>query len=250
MERPLNDVIWIFLFGVGFGLAATMPPGPINTEIARRTLKFGWLPGLAFGLGSIAVENLLAVGVTFVGLRGYGVDLSAYPRVMPVLYFVGFIVLSAVGTIAFVNGYSAWQNPQKAVQQTAGQNLEAIHPSPGLPKTQLASAPRSFFAGIGMAIISPYTIAFWIIALPSATHQTIDTKQHAALLLLGILAGTFGWIWGFATLLSWLKRFSSTWWIIWADLVGGVMLLVFAAFALLKLAQTLLRHGVVPNAAP
>lgn len=239
----MDQAIWTLLFGIGFGLAATIPPGPINTEIARRTLKFGWLPGFAFGLGSIAVENALAVGVTLLSSRGIGVDLAAYPRVMPVLYFVGFVVLAAVGTVAFVNGYSAWQNPSRAALQTAGENLEKLHASPGLPKTQIATAPRSFLAGIGMALISPYTIAFWIIALPSAAHHTIDTQRHAALLLLGILAGTGGWIWGFTTLLSWLKRYSSTWWIVWADLVGGVMLLVFAAFALLKLVQTLLRHG-------
>jgi threonine/homoserine/homoserine lactone efflux protein len=221
----LDQVLWTFLFGVGFGLAATIPPGPINTEIARRTLKFGWLPGLAFGLGSIAVENVLAA----FSCMGYGLHLDDYPAMMPVLFFVGFVVLAAVGTIAFVNGYRAWQDPTRAALQNAGENLEAIHASPGLPKTQLASAPRSFLAGIGMAIISPYTIAFWIIALPSAAHRTIDTKQHAALLLLGIVVGTCTWIWGFTTMLSWLKRYSSTWWIIWADLIGGVMLLAFAA---------------------
>ena len=52
---------------------------------------------------------------------------------------------------------------------------------------------------------------------------------------------------GFTTMLSWLKRYSTTWWNIWADLVGGVMLLAFAAFALLKLAQTLVRHGGIPT---
>ncbi len=286
----MDQVIWTLLFGFGFGLAATIPPGPINTEIARRTLKFGWLPGLAFGLGSIAVENLLAL----ISCMGYGVHLDDHPRLIPILLFVGFMVLTIVGTVAFVNGYRAWENPKTrnaslddplvkaprgidpspsadghevhtthphaAAHPHGGthphgsvhphvhraEDLEGIRASPALPRTQLASAPGSFFAGFGMAIISPYTIAFWIIALPSAAHHTIDTKHHVGLLLLGILAGTGLWIWGFTTLLSWLKRYSSTWWIVWADLVGGVMLLVFAAFALLKLVQTLLAHRDSP----
>lgn len=234
----MDQVIWTLLFGIGFGLAATIPPGPINTEIARRTLKFGWLPGLAFGLGSILVENLLALG----SCMGYGIHLDDYPRALPVLLFVGFMVLAIVGTFAFTNGYRAWQNPATASLEDP-QDLERVRASPGLPRTQITTAPRSFLAGIGMAIISPYTLAFWIIALPSAAHNTVDIEKHTWVLLLGILIGTGTWIWGFATALAWLKRYSSTWWIVWADLVGGVMLLAFAAFALLKLVQTLLRYG-------
>jgi hypothetical protein len=178
---------------------------------------------------------------------GFGIHLDSYPAMVPILLFVGFMVLATVGTIAFVNGYRAWQDPSRVTLHNASAGLDEIHASPALPRVQLTTAPRSFLAGVGMAMISPYTIAFWIIALPSAAHHTIDTEHHVGLLLLGILIGTAGWIWGFTTMLAWLKRYSSTWWIIWADLVGGVMLLVFAAFALLKLAQTLLRHGGISS---
>lgn len=238
----MDQVLWAILFGIGFGLAATIPPGPINTEIARRTLKFGWLPGVAFGLGSIFIENVLAV----ISCTGYGIQFDSHRAMWPIMLFVGFMVLAIVGTVSFVNGYRAWQDPSQLKmhdRHREDESLANVHPSPALPKTQIASAPSSFLAGAGMAIISPYTIAFWIIGLPSAAHHTLDMERHWAFLLLGILIGTFAWIWGFATMLSWLKRYSTTWWIIWADLVGGVMLWVFAAFALLKLAQTLLRHG-------
>lgn len=235
--------VWLFVLGVGFGLAATVPPGPINTEIARRTLKFGWLPGLCFGLGSILVENGLAV----LSCMGYGIQIGNYPAILPILLFVGFMVLAIIGSVSLANGYRAWNDPAHAAPAVnqASESLATLRPSPGLPRTQLASAPRSFFAGVGMAVISPYTIVFWLVGLPAVAHKAMKEDQHIAPLLGGILIGTSLWVWAFASLLSWLKRYSTTWWIVWADLVGGVMLLVFAALALLKLVAELRAGGSI-----
>lgn len=237
----MQEIGWLFLFGILFGLGATLPPGPINTEIARRTLKYGLLPGLAFGLGSIFVENVLAV----IACMGYGLQINSHRAILPVMLFVGFMVLSIMGTFALVNGYRAWHNPA-AVHPVArdGEDVAALRASPGLLRTQLVSTPRSFFAGLGMAIISPYTLVFWIVALPSAAHDAIEQQSPQIwVLLLGILVGTGGWIAMYTAMLAWLKRYSTNWWEVWADLIGGVMLLVFAALTLLKLATTLLKMG-------
>ena len=284
---PQLDVIsfgYFLCFGIVFGLAATVPPGPINTEIARRTLRFGLRAGFAFGLGSIVVENVLAITAG----TGYGVNLDAHPTWLPVLLFVGFMVLTSIGTISLVNGYRGWQDPSllrdpkesrgfpparppkatiapaSAVPVPAATSLaeagfasdptapivvddhDAVVATPSLVgRTTLA---RSFWAGVGMAVISPYTIVFWIVGLPSAAHDAMQDPQTTSALLLGIGVGTTAWIAGFSALLSTLKRYTanSTWWIVWTDLIGGVMLLAFAALALLKLAQTLLHHRGPP----
>jgi threonine/homoserine/homoserine lactone efflux protein len=278
----VTTILWFLCFGISFGLAATVPPGPINTEIARRTLKYGLIYGVAFGLGSIAVENGLAI----LACTGYGIELDQHPRWMPVLLFVGFMVLSIMGTTSFVNGYRAWQEPALLHDRgpTPPENDEPTpHPHQHLPATdplapaaltpgaieaaaelaeeaKLAAAAaggtlgrgttvaRSVAAGFGMAIISPYTIVFWIVGLPSAAHDALQQPQYVWALLLGIAIGTSLWIAGFSAMLAALKRYtsSSTWWIIWTDLIGGVMLLGFAALALLKLAQTLMQHRGPP----
>ena len=264
-------ILYYLIFGVGFGLAATVPPGPINTEIARRTLKFGLLYGIAFGLGSIFIENALAVVACTTGL---GFSPEAHPRWVPVLLFVGFMVMSIMGTTSFVNGYRAWQDPSllkprgeprspvalatdplaptpasadvaAAVAGAEDDRLAAAADGASAPATTLA---RSAAAGLGMAVISPYTIAFWLIALPSAAHDALEHPRWTWALLAGIAAGTALWIAGFSALLAMIKRYtaSATWWIVWTDLIGGVMLLGFAALALLELARKLVVHRGPP----
>lgn len=266
------QILWYLCFGIGFGLAATVPPGPINTEIARRTLKHGMHYGIAFGLGSIFIENALAVLACTTGL---GFSPEAHPRWVPVLLFVGFMVMSIMGTTSFVNGYRAWQDPSLLKPRGEPKSPVAIATDPLAPTPapaevaavlaraqdeRLAAAAagaigpagttlsRSAAAGLGMAIISPYTIAFWLIALPSAAHDALEHPRWTWSLLAGIAIGTILWIAGFSALLSMIKRYtaSSTWWIVWTDLIGGVMLLGFAALALLKLAQTLVVHRGPP----
>ena len=228
---------WLVLFGIGFGLAATVPPGPINAQIARRTLKFGFLPGLAFGVGSIFVENALAM----LACMGYGEKIDEHPLLLNVMLFVGFVVLAVVGTFAVASGYRAWQDPaasRHAIDTAAELEPDPLRATPGINRTKIISMPRSFFAGAGMGVISPYTIVFWMVGLPAVAQSLFARYHHVWPLLVGILVGTSAWIGGYTSMIAWLKRYRSTG--MWADLVGGVMLLVFAALALLKLASMVL----------
>lgn len=232
------ELAWLFFIGVAFGLAATIPPGPINTQIARRTVKYGWLPGVAFGGGSIFFENVLAVIATL----GYGEHFAWSPRTTIMMLFVGFMIMTIVGSYALVNGYKAWQDPassRKAIEPTPEDPL-APPVVPGAIRAKFVSMPREFFAGVGFAIISPYNYAFYLVAMPSTAKAAIATSPSIWALPLGVLVGTAAWVVGFSAMLAWLKRYSSTG--MWADLVGGVMLLGFAALTLLKLAQSLLGH--------
>src|SRR3954464_16040460 len=47
--------------GVGLGLGAAAPIGPVNVEIARRTLRFGRRAGFALGCGAVTVDVPSAV---------------------------------------------------------------------------------------------------------------------------------------------------------------------------------------------
>ena len=233
------ELAWLFIFGVGFGLAATIPPGPINTQIARRTVKHGWLPGLAFGGGSIFVENVLAV----IGVLGYGENFASSPRATIVMLFLGFMIMTIVGTYAIVNGYKAWQDPAGSRQKIDPTPDDPLAPpvQPGLTKAKLVSMPHEFLHGVGLALISPYNYVLYLVAMPTTVRGAIETSPFIWALPLGVLVGTTAWVVGFSGMLAWLKRYSSTG--MWADLVGGVMLLAFAALTLLELAQALLGHA-------
>jgi threonine/homoserine/homoserine lactone efflux protein len=234
------EIAWLFILGIGFGLAATIPPGPINTQIARRTVKHGWLPGVAFGSGSIFIENVLAVTASL----GYGENFTASPRATIVMLFLGFMIMTIVGTYAVANGYRAWQDPagtRKKIDPTPDDPL-APPVVPGPTKAKFVSMPREFLHGVGMALISPYNYLFYLVAMPSTVKDAIATSHVIWALPLGVFVGTAAWVTGFSAMLAWLKRYSSTG--MWADLIGGVMLLAFAALTLLELAQTLLGHRV------
>jgi threonine/homoserine/homoserine lactone efflux protein len=241
-----TEIAWLFIFGVGFGLAATIPPGPINAQIARRTVKYGWLPGVAFGGGSIFFENILAVIATL----GYARHFAASPRVTIVMLFLGFMIMTLIGAYALVAGYKAWQDPAGARTAIDATPEDPLAPPvrPGVTRAKFVSMPRAFFAGIGLAAISPYNYAFYLVAMPSAARDAIASSPVIWALPLGVLVGTSAWVAGFSAMLAWLKRYSSTG--MWADLVGGVMLLAFAALTLLKLAQTLRGHPLPDDGIP
>jgi len=51
----------LFLNGLALGLGAAAPIGPVNVEIARRTLRFGRRAGFLLGCGAVTVDVGYAV---------------------------------------------------------------------------------------------------------------------------------------------------------------------------------------------
>ena len=60
---------WLFVQGMGFGLAVAAPVGPMSLLCMRRTLAQGWRPGLATGAG-IATGDAMYACVAVAGLAG------------------------------------------------------------------------------------------------------------------------------------------------------------------------------------
>src|SRR5690349_21693009 len=58
--------------GIIFGIGAAVPIGPVNVEIARRTLRWGFGAGVALGCGAVTVDVtytiLAAIGTARLGL--------------------------------------------------------------------------------------------------------------------------------------------------------------------------------------
>src|SRR5438094_1978770 len=61
----MHDLIRIFLKGVIVGLGAAVPIGPVNVEIARRTLRGGFLNGFMLGCGAVTVDVTYALLASF-----------------------------------------------------------------------------------------------------------------------------------------------------------------------------------------
>src|SRR5688500_11761514 len=58
----------LLLRGIVLGLGAAAPIGPVNVEIARRTLRDGFAAGFFTGLGAVTVDVLYATLASF-GVR-------------------------------------------------------------------------------------------------------------------------------------------------------------------------------------
>src|SRR5689334_18217860 len=58
----------LIIKGLLLGLGAAVPIGPINVEIARRTLRAGFRAGVAIGAGAVTVDMTYAI-VASLGMR-------------------------------------------------------------------------------------------------------------------------------------------------------------------------------------
>jgi threonine/homoserine/homoserine lactone efflux protein len=227
----LELVILIFI-GLGMGLASTVPFGPINTEVARRTLKQGFLPGLAFGMGAVLFELMIVIAAA----TGFGIRLDGYPRVEQAMLAIGCVVLFVMGVIALRAAKKAWStsttSPDDSQPSQSIDEFAELRASPALLRAQMLAVPRSAATGAMMTMLSLPAWLFWLLAVPAvAQRHAMDGFFPVTMFLAGAAAGLVGWIAVLASVTCYLKRFAQKWWIIVADLIGAGMLLCVSAIA-------------------
>jgi threonine/homoserine/homoserine lactone efflux protein len=203
---------WCALAGYGFllGWSVAWPPGPINAEMIRRGFAAGFWPAAAVGLGACSGDALWAVVVmTGIGLLvgpatrfGLGIASSAL-----LLILAGFFLAAA---------WRAWRGSE----------------APGLAPTRLAATRRGYFLGLGMALTSPWNLAFWLAVM--GRPQSLDTGIAGALTLAGaVILGAGAWVLvlcGFVVRLR-LRLDNKAWgkrWRLVADSLTGILMLGFA----------------------
>lgn len=164
----------IFILGLLLGWGAAIPLGPVNLEIMRRNLSFGWLAGFSLGLGACTADlvYLLILSLGFLPLLNY-------PEVLAVLGMAGSLIL---GWFA----YGAFRLSTKN-----GVNKETNAKSPG----------RSFTEGLAMTLINPFTVLFWVSV--GAQVATLSSSGYRVIVAaLGVIVGTLSWIFTFNTILQ------------------------------------------------
>jgi threonine/homoserine/homoserine lactone efflux protein len=89
-----------------------------------------------------------------------------------------------------------------------------------------------------MTSLNPMTLAFWLVVVPGVAGQLSRNAAHdLPFLCAGVFVGAFSWVCSFSTLMSLAGRFRKPITLMAADLLGGVMLLAFAAYALYQVVQ-------------
>jgi L-lysine exporter family protein LysE/ArgO len=195
--------------GVLLGLGAAAPIGPVNVEIARRSLRGGFRAGFLVGCGAVTVDVTYAI-LTSLGVRPF----LARPRVMAALGIAGACVLVYLGAMCFVSAARQWCGA-------------ATNGDPEKP------AERHYVTGLAMTSLNPMTLAFWCVVVPGMAGQwSANPVRDLPWVCVGVFSGAISWVIAFTGTMSWLgRRGKRATWLV-ADVAGGTMLLGFAAYAL------------------
>lgn len=212
--------------GIIFGLGAAAPIGPVNVEIARRTLRGSFAAGFFLGCGAVTVDVcfaiLAAVGVTPLMQN----DWFYWP-----LAGAGFALLSFLG-IQSLRGAREAARIDLLARETTNTSATTL--------TKVPSPRSGYVTGLLMTSLNPFTWAFWFIALPARVGSiTQQPRNDLPIICLGVFVGTIAWVIFFCGILSVAGRYRRRWWLVLADEFGGALLLWFAAVLLLKSAERL-----------
>src|SRR5947207_10039816 len=110
----MHQLIGIFLKGVTLGLGAAVPIGPVNVEIARRTLHGGFFAGFALGCGAVTVDMTYAI-LSSLGFR----FLLDRPALYWLLTIGGVALLIYMGVMCWIEAARAMRGMSTAMAKRA-----------------------------------------------------------------------------------------------------------------------------------
>jgi L-lysine exporter family protein LysE/ArgO len=202
-----------YLFkGILIGLGAAVPLGPVNVEIARRTLRGGFPSGFFLGAGACTIDVMYAVLTTLSVGRFLDLNVVYWPMSIGAM-----ILLSYLGAMCL---RAAWRE-----QPTAAGDVKER----ALPRNSLL---KGYSTGLLMTLLNPMTIAFWFVALPGIAGKL--ERSALPLICVGVFAGTICWVIAFSGTLSVLGRYKRGAWMRVADVFGGLTLIGFAVAVFLR----------------
>jgi threonine/homoserine/homoserine lactone efflux protein len=210
----------ILVKGVALGLGAAAPIGPVNVEMARRTLRGGFPAGFALGCGAVTVD------CTYVILSTVGsATLVRNPYFYWPLLMAGVLMLTYLGTMSWISAIKVFTSD--------GSSENSASPAPSLR--------GGYITGLLMTLLNPITLLFWFAAVPSVLSVSPGSSQQAAtdlpMICAGVFVGTISWVIGFAGALAVVGRWRRGLWMFLADAFGGTTLLAFAAYAVWRAAM-------------
>lgn len=213
-----TNILPLLATGYLLGWSVAWPPGPINAEIARRCLAGGFWAGFTVVLGACSADAFWAVLVSL----GVGV-LFAGPVTREIMAAISILLLIAL-SLLFLRG--AWR-------ALKGDGKEPSAPS------RFDTRRAGFLLGAGMALASPWNVAFWIAAMgrPELSgNGTLALLTMAAAVLCGAL--TWGVLWSASVVLlhsRFDKGQGARWWTFGVDLLTALLMAYFAFNSAMRL---------------
>jgi threonine/homoserine/homoserine lactone efflux protein len=189
---------------VGFTIAAAV--GPISLLTIRRTLAHGQLYGLVSGLG-VATADASYAGIAAFGLTAVS-GLLISGRLA--LGLVGGLIIATIGI--------------RTIRSRPGEAATTTE-RPGLP-----AAYGSIYA---LTMTNPMTILSFAAVFAGLGFAAGATSLlEAAVLTLGVWAGSSLWWVVLTTVVGWLRGRVSTQGLVWVNRISGSALVVFGLAAI------------------
>ena len=189
-------------FGLGFAVAAQV--GPVTLLTVRSVIRGGLAVGLAMAVGVAVIDALYAAA----GAAGAGAALELDPLRFG-LGALGALVLAAIGARTL---WSAFR-----VRMGGEADDEVTTPARAL-RTALAATASN-----------PLTIVSWAAVFAAAsTAELASSAGSTALMVSGVLVGSFAWMAALAGVLSVVRRRIKDRGLRILDAASGTGLLVFA----------------------
>jgi threonine/homoserine/homoserine lactone efflux protein len=202
----LNALAALAGYGFLLGWSVAWPPGPINAEMIRRGLAAGFRSAIAVGLGACSGDALWAVLVMT------GVGLLIGPGTRFALGIVSSALLLILAGLFLSAAWRAWRD----------------RAAPPATPSRVAATRRGYLLGLGMAMTSPWNLAFWLAVM--GRPQSLDAGVVGALTVAGAaILGAGAWVLvlcGFVVRLR--LRLEGRVWRLVADGMTGILMFAFA----------------------
>lgn len=196
---------WLFVQGMGFGLAVAAPVGPMSLLCMRRTLAQGWRTGLATGAG-IATGDGVYAGVAVAGLASLSQFMLANERPLHLAAGLFLLYLGIKTMLARQSGEAA---PQPATR-----------------------AGRAFAGTVLLTLTNPPTIIMFAAIFASLSPPGGYDPAGAAFTVGGVITGSLLWWCALVAGVSAVRQAVGLRARRWIDRTAGAVLALFGAVEL------------------
>jgi threonine/homoserine/homoserine lactone efflux protein len=211
----LESTSWLGAVVAGYvtGWLVAAPIGPVNLEIIRRTLRFGWRQGGALGAGAVLIDLLYFTAFSL----GIGAVLKIQTLAVALDVFSAILLLW-LGQAALRDAWRIHHERTNPAALLSTDGAPMATPTPG----------ACFGTGLLMTGANPMTIAFWSALTVGFAAMDPTLRLWACL---GVVAGCSTWVVGLVTTLTLARRRVGPRLFATVTAAGGLMVLWYAMMA-------------------
>lgn len=204
----MDYLFWGIVIGILFGL----PVGAVGAMTVQRAWTFGFRAGLLTGLGSSVADCFYAI----VGAFGLTVILDFLMTYQWAITTAGGILVLYMGIRLF------WKKDIGVLQPEPPEKLGSI---------------RMFLSSFAVGITNPAAILTFLFAFTYFGISDLSSPADGALLVTGVLAGTFSWWISLSLVICAVKKKADARKNFPANRLFGCILVVFSMVIFLRLFQ-------------